>query len=59
MLQPGRDVDFALEALRAEGVGKLGIEDLECDRTVVPEVLCQVHDRHPAPAELALDPVAI
>ena len=38
---------------------QLAAEHLERDRTVVPEVLRQPDGRHPAPAELALDPVAV
>ena len=35
------------------------MEHLEGDGTVVPEVVRQVHRRHTAPAELALDAVTL
>ena len=38
---------------------QLGPKGLERDQPVVPEVLCEVHDGHAAPAELALDPVSV
>ena len=38
MLQPGGEADLALEALGAERGGQLGVEHLERDRPVVPEV---------------------
>ena len=59
MLQPGGELDLALEPLGAERGGELGVEHLERDRPVVPQVLGQVDRGHAAPAELALEPVAI
>ena len=59
MLQPGGDPDLLEEAVRAERGDQLAAEDLERDRPVVPEILRQPHRRHPAPAELALDAVAV
>ncbi len=47
MLQPGRHPDLALEALRAERGGKVGLEHLERDRAVVPEIVRQVHGGQP------------
>jgi hypothetical protein len=38
-------------------VCQLGMEDFECDRTVVPEVVGQIDGGHSAAAELALDAV--
>ena len=35
------------------------MEDLEGDGTVVPEVVGQIHHRHPASAQLALQRVAV
>ena len=59
MLQAGGEPDLALEPLRTEGVAEVRMEHLEGDGTVVPEVVRQVHRRHTAPAELALDAVAL
>jgi hypothetical protein len=39
MLQPGSEIDLALELLGAGASGELGQEDLEGDRTVVAEPL--------------------
>ena len=59
VLQPGGELDLALEPLGAERGGELGEEHLEGDRAVVPEVLGQVDRGHAAAAELALEPVAV
>ena len=59
VLEPGGELDLALEPLGAEGGGELGEEDLEGDRAVVPEVLGQVDDGHAAAAELTLERVAV
>ena len=59
MLEPGGEVDLALEALGAERGGKLGEEDLEGDGPVVAEVVREIDDRHAAAAELALEGVAV
>ena len=59
VLQPGGELDLALEALGAERGGELGEEHLEGDRAVVPEVLGEVDDGHAAAAELALERVAV
>ena len=53
MLQARRRVYLAQESLVAERLGDAGMEDLEGDRTVVPEIAGQVDDRHAATAELA------
>ena len=59
MLQPGRDVDLALEALGAQSVGQVWIEDLEGDGPVVPDVVGEVYDSHPTPAQLSLNAIAV
>ena len=59
MLEPGGEPDLALEAVGAEGGGELGVQHLQRDRAVVPEVVGQVDGRHAAAAELALDRVAV
>src|SRR6185436_7167495 len=53
------DPDLLQEPLRSEGSEQLAAEHLERDRPVVPEIVRQPHRRHSAPAELALDPVAV
>ena len=58
VLQPGGEADLALEALGAEGGGELGMEHLERDRAVVPEVAREVDRGHAPAAELALERVA-
>jgi hypothetical protein len=57
VLQPGGEADLALEALGAECVGQLGMQDLEGDGAVVSFVVREVHRSHPPAAELALDRV--
>ena len=57
VLQLGRDVDFLQEPLGGERGGHVGEEHLDGDVPVVPEIAPQVHRRHAAGAELALDPV--
>ena len=59
MLQPGGELDLAQEPLGAERCGQLRMEHLERDGAVVLEVLRQVYGRHAAPAELALEGVAV
>jgi hypothetical protein len=59
MLQPGGELDLALEPLGTQRVGEIGVQDLKRDRPVVPEILREEDRGHPAPAELTLDPVAI
>ena len=59
VLEPGGEVDLALEPFGRGPGGELGQEDLEGDRTVVPEVAREVDHAHAATAELALDRVAL
>ena len=58
MLEPGGQPDLALEALGPERVTQLGMEHLERDRPVVPEVPGEIDRGHAPAAELALDRVA-
>jgi len=53
--QPGGELDLALEALGTEGQGQLGMEDLERDRALVPDVTSQVYRGHTAASQLALE----
>ena len=59
MLQPRGEADLALEPVGPERGGQLGVEHLEGDRPVVPEVLGQEDRGHAAAAELALERVAV
>ncbi len=59
MLQPRREPDLPLESLGTERGGQLGVEHLERHRPVVLEIPSEIHRRHAAAAELALDHVAV
>ena len=59
VLKASGELDFPEESLRAQGSCELGMEDLQCDGTVVAEVLGQVNDCHAASAELSVDAVAV
>ena len=59
MLEPGGGLDLALEALRAERRAELGVEHLERDGPLVPDVAREVHRGHAAAPELALEQVAV
>ncbi len=59
MLQLGRELDLAQEALGAERGGELGAEHLERDQPLVPQVAREIDRGHAALPELALDGVAV
>ena len=59
MLEAGGDLDLPHKALGAERMGQLLVQDLEGDRPIVPEIARQVDRSHAAPAELALEQVAV
>ena len=42
MLEAGGEADLALEPVGAQGGADRGMEDLECDGAVVPEVLGEI-----------------
>jgi hypothetical protein len=54
-----RHLDLALKALRAERLGQLGVQHLECHRTLVPEIAGQEHSGHPTPPQLAVEVVPV
>ena len=56
--QAGGDLDLAHEALGTERDGDVLPEDLDRDAARLPEVLRQIHRRHPASANLALERIA-
>jgi hypothetical protein len=59
MLEPGGGADLPEEPLRAQCGAELGVEDLEGDQAIVLEVVGEVDRSHAAPAELALDHIAV
>jgi hypothetical protein len=59
MLQPRGHPDLALEPVGSHRSAELGMEHLECDWTVLLEIVRQIDGRHAASAELLLDPVPI
>src|SRR2546430_9001436 len=59
VVEPGGDLDLAQEPFRAESGGYLVAENLDGDGAVVSPVAGQEHDRHPTPAELPLERVAV
>ena len=48
MLEPGDGANLTQEALGAEGGTELGVEDLQRDRSVVLEIVGEIHPGHPA-----------
>jgi hypothetical protein len=58
MLEPGLGADLPLEPLHTQRGAQLGVQRLERDPATVPEVLCQVHDRGRAAADLRFEQVA-
>ena len=56
--EPGRHANFTMKALGTDIGGDFGAQHLECHTAVVPQVVREVHYRHPAFAELAVDGVA-
>jgi hypothetical protein len=59
VLEPGGELDLREEALGAQGLGQLGVKDLERHRPIVAQVARQVDSGHATATELALDDVAI
>ena len=57
MLQGGGGLYLQQEAIPAEGGANLGPEHLEGDPAAVFQVFGEIDRGHPAPSELALDPV--
>ena len=58
MLEVRGGADLGEKPVAAKDGAELGIEHLEGDMTVVPEVAREVDGRHPAASDLALDVVA-
>ena len=59
VLQAGGGLDFSLKAAWTQREGQLRTQHLERDRALMPEVGRQEDGRHPAPAQLAVEAVAV
>ena len=59
MLQRGGRLDLGEKPLAAQRRGEIGVEHLDRDAAIVLHVVREVHGRHAAATELALDAVAI
>ena len=59
VLEPRQDLDLEQEALGGFAGDDLRAQDLDRDGAVVLAVARQIHHRHPAPAQLSVDCVAI
>lgn len=58
MLQVCRNANFREEALNAKHSAKLRMQHLECDRTVMAEVMRAIHCRHASAADLSFNAIA-
>lgn len=58
MQEAGGELDLAQKSLGTEGGGELWPQNLQRDRTVVLEVVCEEDQGHPAAPKLTLDRVA-
>ena len=59
VVEPGGEPDLPDEPLGAQRVRQLGMEDLQGDGAVVPEIAGEIDRGHAATAELALEQVAV
>jgi len=57
MVEPRGDLDLAQEPLGPQGLRQLSAQHLERDLAVVPDVRREVHRRHAAGADLALEAI--
>jgi hypothetical protein len=58
MLEASGELDFAVESFGAYCFGDVGVEDLERDVSVVPQIVSEIHRRESTLAELPLDRVS-
>jgi hypothetical protein len=58
VLQRGGGLDLDFEPISAEDRGQLRLEDFDRDLAVVLQVMGEIHRRHTANAERALDVIA-
>jgi hypothetical protein len=59
MSETGNCFDLTEEAVRTDSGSQLGVQDLDCDLAVVPQVLGQEDRSHPTATDLRLDSVAV
>jgi hypothetical protein len=59
VLQASGGPDFPLKALRAERGSQVRVQHLERDLPIVLQILREVHRGHAAPANLAVEPIAV
>jgi hypothetical protein len=59
MLEVGGDADFGEEALDAKHRAEVWIEHFHRDSAIVLDVARQVHGRHPAAANFAVEQIPI
>jgi hypothetical protein len=57
VIEPRGELDLTLKSERAERPGQVGIQHLEGNRAVVPEIAGEVDRGHPAAPKLALERV--
>ena len=59
MIEPGSEPDLSDKPLGTQRVRQLGMEDLQGDGAVMPEIASEIDRGHAATAELALEHVAV
>src|SRR5437773_2879090 len=59
VVEPGGELDLPQESFRSHCGRDLGVQHLERNRTVVPQVVGQEDRRGPPAGQLALDPIAL
>ena len=59
MLQSRGRADLREEPLASEGRAEVGVQHLDRDVAIVPDVVREVHCRHPTRAQLSHDAVAV
>jgi hypothetical protein len=59
VLEPGDGLDFTQEALRPEHRTDFGVQRLDRNESLVPDISPEVHDGHAAAPEFLLEHVAV
>jgi hypothetical protein len=59
MVEARRNRDFAEEALVTERSGQFGSENLQCDKTIVLQIMREIYSRHTATAQLTMKGVVL
>jgi len=57
MIQVGRDLDFLEKPIAPDQRREVGLEDLDGDLAMVPEIVGEINRRHAAGADGPLDPI--